>query len=71
MGTTTYFEKTVTDFADKKNKVDVELGTTNYGGEGPQMYVNFGNQSLLLSHRDAKAFAQAVDKVASYLGYSD
>ncbi len=70
MGTTTYFEKTVTDFVEKKNKVDVELGTTNYGGEGPQMYVNFGEQSLLLSHKDAKEFTDAVEKVASYLGYN-
>lgn len=48
----------------------VELGTTNYGGEGPQMYINFGESSLLLSHKDAKEFTEAVERVASYLSYN-
>lgn len=70
MGTTMYFEKSISDFVDKKNIVDVEMGTSGFGGEGPQMYIHFGESSLLLSHDDAKEFYEAVERIASYLGYN-
>ncbi|KKX29340.1 hypothetical protein [Rhizobium sp. LC145] len=65
-----YLEKPIADALDRKKSVLVEIGTTSVGGEGPQMYINFGDHSLLLSHDDAKEFSDAVDRIASYLGYN-
>lgn len=65
MATTSYFEKHVTDAATEK-EIHLEIGRTNYAGEGPQIYLNLGGASVILSHEDAKAFCAAVDEVAGY-----
>jgi len=69
MGTTMYLEKQIVDSVDRENTLLVEVGTSTYGGDGPQMYIKFGDHSLLLSHEDAREFANAIDSVASYFGY--
>lgn len=69
MATTEYFNRTVTDAASDETAT-LEVGTSNYAGEGPQMYLNLNGESVLLSHEDAKAFCQAVSDVAFYFSYS-
>lgn len=68
MGTTTYFEKDVKDAASGE-VLELDVGKTNYAGEGPQMYLKLGNSYVILSHEDAKAFCEGVEGVAHYLGY--
>jgi hypothetical protein len=68
MGTTAYFSKTVIDDLDKSDSIELEIGTTSYKGDGPQMYIKFGDQTFLLSHQDAKELTEGVERVASYFG---
>jgi hypothetical protein len=68
MGTTAYFDKDVTDAATDK-PLRLEVGTSGFAGNGPQLYLNLGESSVLLSHEDAKAFCEAVTKVEGYFGY--
>ncbi|AZO43531.1 hypothetical protein EJ076_21765 [Mesorhizobium sp. M7D.F.Ca.US.005.01.1.1] len=68
MGTITYFDKTVTDCV-SKDKVPIEVGTTGYAGEGPQLYLNFDGKSIILSHQDAKEFCEAFSGIATYFAY--
>lgn len=68
MGTTEYYNKQVKDVVSGKS-YDVEIGTSTFAGEGPQMYVNIDGASVLLSHEEATAFCQAVAKVSNYFGY--
>ena len=70
MTTTTYFEKTVKDASTDKD-VHVDVGTTNFVGEGPQMYLQVGDGYVILSHEDAKVFCEGVAATARYLGYSE
>jgi hypothetical protein len=67
MATTQYFNKDVTDAAGGE-EYNLEIGTTNYAGEGPQVYLNFGGKGMILSHKDAKEFAEAVENIAFYFG---
>lgn len=67
MGTTTYFEKEVKDSVDGEYK-PLDVGKTNYAGEGPQMYLKLGSEYIILSHEDAKAFCEGVEGVAFYFG---
>lgn len=67
MGTTEYFHKQLHDAIDKKT-LDVEIGTSNYAGNGPQMYINCDGKALLLSNESATEFCQAVARIANYLG---
>lgn len=68
MGTTAYFEQDVKDEADEKVH-SLEIGTTGYAGNGPQVYLNLDGASVLLSHEDAKKFFAAVEGISGYLGY--
>lgn len=68
MGTTAYFDQDVRDSADEKVH-SLEIGTTGYGGNGPQVYLNLDSSSVLLSHDDAKKFFAAVERIAGYFGY--
>lgn len=68
MATNEYFNRTVTDAASDESAT-VEVGTSTFSGEGPQMYLNLNGESVLLSHDDAKALCEAVERVASYFGY--
>lgn len=65
MGTNCYFEEHVVD-ALSDEEIHLEVGTNSASGEGPQMYLNLGTASVLLSHEDAKKFAEAVENVAFY-----
>lgn len=65
MATTEYFNKDVTDAAGGE-EYNLEVGTTNFAGEGPQMYLNFAGKGMILSHKDAKEFTEAVESIASY-----
>ncbi len=67
MGTTSYFEKEVKDSA-SEDSFAVEVGTTNFAGDGPQMFLKLGTSSLILNHEDAKAFCEGVEGVAHYFG---
>ncbi|MBO9122514.1 MULTISPECIES: hypothetical protein [unclassified Rhizobium] len=68
MGTICYFEENVKDDADGEVH-QLEIGTSGYGGNGPQLYLNLNGESVLLSHADAKKFCEAVDGIAGYFGY--
>ena len=68
MGTTQYLNKDVIDAAEGE-KLTLEVGTTNYAGEGPQMYLNFGGKGVIRSHEDAKEFADAIEGIALYFGH--
>ncbi len=69
MGTTMYFgDRKITDAASEKG-ADLEVGTSGFAGNGPQMYLNLNGESVLLSHGDAEAFCQAIANVARYFGY--
>lgn len=69
MGTTMYFGgREITDAASGKG-ADLEVGTSGFAGNGPQMYMNLNGESVLLSHDDAEAFCQAVANVARYFRY--
>lgn len=68
MGTTEYFNHYVADAVTKK-EIHLEIGKTNYAGEGPQMYLKFGESQIILSHEDAKAFCEAVTSLEGYFGY--
>ncbi len=67
MATDTYFEKIVTDAATGE-EFALDVGKTNYAGEGPQMYLKLGDAHVILSHEDAKAFCEGVAAVARYFG---
>lgn len=69
MATNAYFEEIVTDAAAKQH-LHVEVGTTNFAGSGPQMYLRVGEGYVILSHEDAKALCEAVGNVESYFRYS-
>ncbi|MBC7147302.1 MAG: hypothetical protein H5U24_18165 [Thioclava marina] len=70
MTTTTYFEKIVKD-ASSDGEVHVDVGKTNYAGEGPQMYVRLGESYVILSHEDAKEFCAGVAAVGRYFSYPE
>ena len=70
MGTTEYFNQYVVDAATKK-ELQLEVGKTNYAGEGPQMYLKLGDSYVILSHEDAKAFSEGVASVGRYMGYDE
>jgi hypothetical protein len=68
MATTEYFNRHVADAASDQ-VVRLEIGRTNFAGEGPQVYMKLGDSEVILSHEDAKAFCEQVADVASYFGY--
>lgn len=68
MGTTTYFDREVTD-AISQERVDIDIGTTGMGGNGPQVYLRVGKGEVLFSHDDAERFCKAVADIARYSGY--
>lgn len=68
MGTTQYFNKHVADGATDK-EVHLEIGKTNFAGEGPQIYLTLGESHVILSHEDAKAFCEAVTSLEGYFSY--
>lgn len=68
MGTTSYFDKTVKDAA-HGNEFNLEVGKTNFAGEGPQLYLKLGDSHMILSHDDAKEFCEGVADVARYFSY--
>jgi hypothetical protein len=47
----------------------LKRGTSGYAGEGPQLYLNVGTESVLMSHDDAEAFVKAAASIARYFGY--
>lgn len=69
MTTTTYFEKEIKDAASGE-LMELDVGKTNYAGDGPQMYLKLGDSHVILSHEDAKAFCEGVESVAFYFGYN-
>lgn len=68
MTTTSYFDELVKDDSSSA-EAHIEFGTTGYNGQGPQVYFNFGETGLILSHTDAAKFCQQVAAMAHYLGY--
>lgn len=68
MGTTTYFEKEVKDAANGEF-LELDVGKTNFAGDGPQMYLKLGDSYVILSHEDAKAFCEGVEGVAGYFSH--
>lgn len=70
MTTTTHFEKVVKDAGTDK-EIGVDVGRTNFAGEGPQMYLKLGDSEVILSKDDAKAFCEAVAEVGSYFGFQE
>lgn len=68
MTSNAYFEREVID-SETNMSAYVEIGTTGFGGVGPQMYLSVGSLSILLSHADARALCEAVEKVRGYLGF--
>ena len=68
MGTTTYFEDDVKDAA-KGEFLHLDVGTTGFAGNGPQMYINLGGKGIILSHDDAKRLCDGIEGIAHYLGY--
>ena len=68
MGTTCYFDENVKNEADGKVH-ELEIGTSSYAGNGPQFYLKVDGASVLLSHKDAKKFCEAVDGISGYLAY--
>ena len=68
MGTTLTFNRAVSDSI-TQSKFDVEVGRTNNGGDGPQMYLIVDGRSILLSHEDAAAFCEGVAQIAQYFSY--
>lgn len=69
MGTITYFDKAVQDAARERSPVEIDLGTTGYAGNGPQLFLRFEGSSVIFSHEDAKEFCAAASRIADYLGY--
>ncbi|WP_322414329.1 hypothetical protein [Mesorhizobium huakuii] len=70
MGTTTYFDETVTDDA-TNDEFSVDIGTSGYAGNGPQMYLTFEGKTVIFSHKDAQAFCAAVSRIAGYFSYPE
>lgn len=68
MGTTTYFENDVKDAANGEF-LHLDVGTSGYAGNGPQMYITLGKESILLSHKDAKKLCDGIEGISNYLGY--
>ena len=69
MATTCYFEKDLRDSLNPKAEpVPVEVGTTA-GSDGKEMYINFGEHSLILSHDDAAELISAMAQIGRYFGY--
>jgi hypothetical protein len=69
MGTISYFEGDVKD-ADKGTTLSVEIGTSGMLGNGPQLYINFGRESLILDHQTAASLCEAFAQISSYFGYN-
>jgi hypothetical protein len=69
MGTTSYFERTVADAAGQ-GSLEVECGTTGYVGNGPQLFLKIGRESIILSHEDAEALCSAFARIAGYFRYA-
>ena len=70
MGTTTYFEDDVKD-ASKDEVLHLDIGTTGFAGNGPQLYIKLGKESIILSHEDAKRLCDGIEGIARNLGYWD
>ncbi|BCH27960.1 hypothetical protein MesoLjLb_77450 [Mesorhizobium sp. L-8-3] len=68
MGTIAYIDEEFRDVVGS-GTVNIEVGTTGYAGEGPQMYVKVDDRSVILSHKDAAKLCEAFAGVATYLGY--
>jgi hypothetical protein len=69
MATTCYFEKALADTLNPKAEpVPVEVGTTN-GSDGKELYINFGDHSLTVSHEDAEELIAAMAAIGRYFGY--
>lgn len=68
MTTTTHFEKNVKDAATDE-EIHLDVGRTNFAGEGPQMYLRLGDSYVILSHDDAKDFCAGAAAVGRYFGY--
>jgi hypothetical protein len=67
MGTTMYFEKYVkNDFSEET--IRIEVGTSSFAGNGPQMYLKLGDSEVLLSHEDAKELFAGMGGISSYFG---
>ncbi|MBP7705085.1 MAG: hypothetical protein KA105_07340 [Caulobacter sp.] len=71
MGTICYFDETIRDSAGNHDVV-LEVGTTGYAGNGPQMYFKWNEDNgVILSHEDAKKLCEAVASIATYFGYDE
>ncbi|MBK1968877.1 hypothetical protein JIX59_05960 [Brevundimonas diminuta] len=70
MGTIVYFDQEVK-CADTALDTTIELGTTGYAGNGPQLFLAFGDHRIIMSHEDAKQFYVAAEGIANYFGYED
>lgn len=69
MATNEYYNEDVQDCGSNRF-CKLQAGTTNYAGEGPQMYIRLNGQDVILSHEDARAFSEAVGNIGRYLGLS-
>jgi hypothetical protein len=50
--------------------LSVEIGTSGMLGNGPQLYINFGRESLILDHQTAASLCEAFAQISSYFGYN-
>jgi hypothetical protein len=70
MGTISYFEREVNDEETEKPIV-LEVGTTGYKSNGPQLFLKVGRHFVILSHEEAKEFCDQVSIIDRYFGYSN
>lgn len=70
MGTTMHFERKITDAAEGKNEVVIEVGHSSPLGQ-QQMYLRIDGKWLTLNEQDARDLSDAIHSVAFYLGYTD
>ena len=68
MATTTYFSEPIEDRY-VREPVELEVGTSSFWGEGPELYITVGDQTLTLDHEAAARFCEAVETIARYFGY--
>ena len=68
MATEMYFEGILKD-QHKGAEAEMEMGTTSFLGKGPQLYINFGDHSMILDHETASQLCSAFQRIGVYFGY--
>lgn len=69
MATTMFFEERVESAVPNDEEAfEIEFGRSSYTGDN-RLYLVIDGKSVQFDHDQAKRFCEAVDSVASYLGY--